>query len=201
MYVETKEKRMNKGMIAVLGVFGIIVIGSFMVAGTFISYFNRDTNLRVLMEAKQTDNQSEFDNVKKKILQVAKVTDKQMESLKEIFVSYADARTSQDSEKMMNWVQEAIPNVDTKTFDNLQNIIVSSRDAFTMRQKELIDLKREHDALIKMFPGNIILGMIMGKKPFEIQIVTSTRTKESFKTGVDDDTDLFESKSKPVLEK
>jgi hypothetical protein len=41
-----------------------------------------------------------------------------------------------------------------------------------------------------MFPSNIILGML-GKKPFEIKIITSSKTEKAFETGKDDDVKLF----------
>jgi hypothetical protein len=90
----------------------------------------------------------------------------------------------------MTWIKESIPNVDVKTFDNLQNIIVSSRDSWTMRQKELVDLSREHEKLLNMFPSGVILKML-GHKSIEIVIVTSTATEEAFKSGKDDNTKLF----------
>lgn len=169
---------------------GIIVLGLVMIGSMFISYNNKEVMLRTTMVAQQLDNTSVFDNMGKKISQVAQVSVKQMEMLKEIFASHAQARTTGGDKQVMTWIKESIPNVDTTTFNNLQNIIVSSRDAWTMSQRKLIDLKREHDQLLQMFPSNIILGML-GKKPFEIKIITSSKTEKAFETGKDDDVKLF----------
>jgi hypothetical protein len=73
---------------------------------------------------------------------------------------------------------------------NLQNTIVSQRDGFKFRQKELIGFKTEHDNLISTFPNNIYASLFNRNK-IDIVIVTSTRTEESFKTGKDDNVDLF----------
>lgn len=185
----------NKGakMKSIIGwsVFGTIVLVFAIIIGSIIGLSNTEVELRTLIEAKQKDNSSEFDNMFKKISQVAQVSSKQMESLKDIFNSYADARSNDGQGKMMSWIQEAIPNVDTTTFNNLQNIITSSRDAWTMRQKELIDLSREHTVMLRRFPAGWILTTFMGRKPIEIVIVTSSRTEESFKTGKDDDISVF----------
>jgi len=94
----------------------------------------------------------------------------------------------------MRWVQESVPNVDLSVYKNLQNIIVGSRDSFTMRQKELLDLKREHDKLLRSFPSNILFGML-GIKEMSVTIITSSKTQEAFKTGKDDDVELFK---KPI---
>lgn len=168
-------------------IIGLVVV---MIGSMFISYNNKEVMLRTTMVAQQLDNTSVFDNMGKKISQVAQVSVKQMEMLKEIFASHARARSSGSDQQVMTWIKESIPNVDTTTFNNLQNIIVSSRDAWTMSQRKLIDLKREHDQLLQMFPSNIILGML-GKKPFEIKIITSSKTEKAFETGKDDDVKLF----------
>lgn len=182
---------MNKGCIVALGVVGIVIIFLFVTVGITIGYFNQEVGLRTTIEQKQVDNKNEFDNMAKKISQVAQVSQKQLEALKDIFNSYAQARTGDgDGGSIMKWVQESVPNVDTSTMNNLQNIIVGSRDSFTMRQKELLDLKREHDKLLRTFPSNFILGMF-GKKPIDVVIVTSSKTEKAFETGKDDDIDVF----------
>ena len=181
---------MSKGLMIGLASVGVVLLSIFMIAGMFISTSNQEATLRVAIEAKQKDNTSEFDNMFKKISQVAQVSSKQMESLKEIFNGYASARTKGGDNQIMTWVKESIPNVDVATFNNLQNIITASRDGWTMRQKELIDLNREHQKLLNIFPSNVILSML-GRKSIEIKIVTSGRTDKAFETGKDDDTKVF----------
>ena len=125
----------------------------------------------------------------KKISQVAQVTDGQKQALLDIFVQHAKARTGEGPDKaVVKWIHESVPTVDTKTFTQLQNIIVASRDAFTERQRELLDLKREHDNIIDMFPSSLVCG---SRGKIEVVIVTSSRADEAFKTGKDDDTSVF----------
>ena len=161
----------------------LVVVGAF-----WVSTSNGEIRLRNAITAKQVDNTSEFDNCWKKISQVVQVADKDRESLKGIFVDHAKARTTDGGGAIMKWVQESVPNVDSKTFVNLQNIIISSRDSWTQRQKELIDLKREHDNVIDTWPSSMICG---SRGKIDISIVTSSKTKESFRTGEDNDVDLF----------
>jgi hypothetical protein len=192
---------MSKGLIITLGIVGIIVLILFVLGGSVIGTFNREVSLRTTIEQKQIDSKNEFDNLWKKISQVAQVTDAQKNAIKEILVGYADARSQgrDGNGSFINALHEAIPNLDLTTFNNLQNIIVGSRDGFTMRQKELLDLKREHDKLLRTFPSNIILGMF-GRKPIDVMIVTSTKTEKTFETGKDDDVNVFPV-AKPNVEK
>lgn len=134
------------------------------------------------------DNQSEFDNMFKKIGQSMQVTKAQQDSIKEIIVANATARTTSGGE-LIKMVTESIPNIDTKTFQNLQNIIVGSRDSFSFRQKELIGIAEEYNKNLSVFPRNIILGML-GFKKLDPLVITSSHTKEVFSSGEDNEVEL-----------
>jgi len=181
-----------KALVAVGIAVGSILILALVLLFWGIGISNQEVTLRTTIEQKQKDNTSEYDNMWKKISQVAQVTDAQKNALKEIFEGYAKARTGEgnDSGMIMKWIKESVPNVDTSTFNNLQNIIVSSRDGFTFRQKELLDLKREHDLILRKFPSSLVLSML-GRKPIDVTIVTSSRTAAAFETGRDDDVTVF----------
>jgi len=182
---------MSKGWIIAISVVAIMVLGGGILFGTCIGISNEEKSLRNLISAKQTDNKSEFDNMWKKISTTAEVSQGQKEALKEIFESHASARKGQSSGgALATWIQESVPNVDLSTYNNLQNIIVASRDGWTMRQKEIIDMKRTHDNLIDLFPSSMVLGFL-GREKINIQIVTSSRTEESFETGLDDEVSVF----------
>jgi hypothetical protein len=181
----------------VMGIIAFVVIGLMVVVGvgvSFVSTLDSEAGLRTAMESKQKANTADFDNMKKKITQVAQVTTKQMESLKDIFANHAQARAGKDGQggAVMNWIKESIPNIDTSTFKNLQNIIVSSRDSWTMRQKELVDLERQRTQMFRQVYSGIVLNL--GGRRVEditITVVTSASTKEAFATGEDNDTDVF----------
>lgn len=182
---------MRKGWIVAIAIGVVALVVVLVAAVTFVSVYNNEARLRNAITAKQKDNTSEFDNMWKKIFQVAEVPQAQMAALKDIFISYAQARgANTGGGSLATWVKESVPNVDTKTYDNLMNIITASRDRFTQRQKELLDLKREHDNILTTFPSNVVCG-ILGRQPIDVTIVTSTRTEKAFETGKDDDVTLF----------
>lgn len=169
---------------------GLLALGTIL-AITVVSTLNHETRISASIKAKQRDNANEMDGMWKTIDQVAQTTQAQKDALIEIFTGYAKARTGTGAGgSLANWIKEAVPTVDTRTFENLQNIITSKRDGFVMRQKELLDLSREHDQLLRTIPSGWICS-IFGRKPIEVTIVTSTRTENAFQTGKDDDTTLF----------
>ena len=182
---------MNKPLTILVIILVLIlgVLGGGVLYG--ISINNDEVGLRNLIAAKQRDNVSELDNMQKKIEQAAQVAPAQMAALKEVIVGYAAARNGGGDHggAFINAVHEAIPNVDQRTFANLQNIITGSRDAWTQRQKEILDLKRAHDDLRTMFPSSLICG---SRPEIQVQIVTSSRVQADFVKGVDDSTKLFQ---------
>lgn len=177
----------KNGMIILASLITIIVL-SLLIVGMFVSYSNKEIMLRNQITTKQQDNQNEYDNMWKKISQVAQVAEKERQSLMDIFVQYANARSMKSDNLVMTWIKETVPNINSNTYQNLQNIIISSRDNWTMRQKELLDYKREHDNLRMMFPGSLFLA---SREEIKITIITSSRTQETFKTGNDDNVDVF----------
>jgi hypothetical protein len=166
-------------------------------AFTLMSFHNVEVQQRNLITMKQKDNTSEFDNMKKVIREVAQVPDHQFDKLKELFSSYAEARSGGKggNAPIMNWIKEAIPNVDAKTFENLQNIILAKRDGWTQRQKELLDFKRVHDNILDVGFRGLILTKVLGRSKIDVQIVTSGATKRAFETGEDNDMDVFGKKA------
>lgn len=185
---------MKYGLYIGLAIIGVIVaIGAFV--GIYVvSTLNKETGQANALNAKQRDNQSELDNTIKKISQTGQVTVAQKEALKEIIVGHAEERSAgKQGGSLANWIHEAVPNVDTSTFNNLQNLIAASRDRWTMQQKELLDLNREHDNTITMFPSSLVCSLF-GRKKIDVTIVTSTRTEKAFETGVDDDISVFPEK-------
>lgn len=184
-----KKNKRNKKMkwwLILLGIVGAFGLALIVIVSSLIGQFNDAAKLRNQYEAKVVDNSSEFDNMKKKISQVVQVSDVQYDKLKEILVSYADARSTKSDNVMMNWIKESVPNIDTSTYKTIINIITGSRDSWTMRQKELIDISREYNQRLSVFPGNFILPMF-GFQKIVPKVITSSATEKAFETGKDDD--------------
>jgi rubrerythrin len=185
---------MNKAILAALILFGgfCLVAGVALVWG--IGQYNIAVSLRTQYDSKVKANEAGFDNLWKKIQQTAQVTDAQKAALKEIFVSYAEARTGAGGGgELMKWVQESVPNVDVSVYRNLQNIITGSRDEWTRNQVELVDIANSYNLMLARFPSNILLGAL-GFQKIDAKVITSSRTEQAFATGKDDDVDLKLSK-------
>lgn len=190
---------MSKFFIGILSVIGIFIVSILIFVIMYFSYNNSETRIRNAIVAKQRDNTSQLDNTVKVISQNAQVTSEQREALKDVIVGNAEARAgSRGSGNLATLVHEAVPNMDqtTQTYRQLMNTITAARNQWTENQRELLDLSREHNNMLTLQPSAFFCVTLGGKQPIEVTIVTSTRTEESFKTGKDDDTDLFKKSSK-----
>ena len=175
---------MFKWLIGGAAVLAVLVL---VVVVQCVGISNEEIGLRNTITGKQHDNKNEFDNMWKQISQTTQVAKADRESLMKIFNGYASARKTGGDDQIMTWVHESVPNVDTSTYKQLMNIIVSSRNSWTMRQKEILQLKVQHDNLRMKWPGSWILS---GRPEIEVTIVISDRTEKAFETGSDNDTEL-----------
>lgn len=173
--------------VALVTLIGVVLIGLVSV----VTVLNTETDLATRITAKQRDNQNEMDGMWKTISQAAQVTEAQKNALLDIFKGYAGARSSGAAGgSLATWIKESVPNVDVSTYNNLMNVIVSKRDGFVRRQKELLDLSREHNRTLRSIPSGWICS-IFGRKEIPVTIVTSDRTERAFESGKDNNVDLF----------
>lgn len=185
-----KSFNSNVGGTGLFVMLGVVAVTIFL-AVVLMSWSNVERAQRNLIVAKQKDNTSEFDNLKKKINGVVSIPEAKFNALKDIFVEHAQARTSGGNKdgSLMKWVQESVPNVDKAgdIYDQVMNIVVASRDSWTQRQKELLDMKRVHDNIIDLGFRGLFLSQVIGRQKIDVTIVTSVATKRSFETGEDND--------------
>jgi LemA protein len=174
--------------IAIVMVVGILALGLIGVVYG-ISTYNSAAKLKNTYEMKVKSNSGEFDNMWKQISQVTQIADSKKEAFKEVFNGYATARTPEGAGKVMFWVKENAPNLDLSVYDKAQNIIVASRNGWTARQTELVDIAREYNQNLVTFPKNVFLGMF-GFQKIDPKVITSSRTEKAFEDGKDDDVSL-----------
>jgi len=175
-------------VVALLGVFAV-----FGVALGALNFFNTSTTLITQYEAKTDANKADFDNTWKTISQVAQVPSKYKEDFEGVYKTYMESRKGGNTGDgaMLSFLSEAVPHYDAQAlYAKVQVVVESKRESWTMRQKELRDLKRAHDTLVRTFPG-VMYNVVIGHDELEAIMITSTKTEKTFATGLDENTDLF----------
>lgn len=168
---------------------GLLLIGLISV-GLVIQYNNTANVLKNSYEAKLDSNRSEFDNTWKKIKQSSQIPEQKKEAFRQIFTEYANARNGGGENQIMTWVTESAPNIDLNSYDELMNIVVSSRNGWTMRQNELISISEQYNKMLVVFPSNFILKAF-GHKRIVPKVITSEYTEESFSSEREENLEIF----------
>lgn len=172
----------------VLGVFVILfsfIIGLFV---TYISANNEERQLRNLAEAQRGKIEGQYDAMWKIIQQKAEVTDEYKDSFKDIFTGIISGRYSKGDGTLMKWIKESNPNFDSSTYKDLMATIDIKRTEFMNTQNRMIDIIREHRNLCVTAPK---CWFIQDKSDIEYTIISSTKSKSTMTSGIEDDVNLF----------
>ena len=176
---------------------GVIVLIGIIGISMYINKSNQEIDLRERVDAQQQTSEANFDKMYKTITQLAEIPQQfakeSKESFKEIYPALMEGRYQNDrGGALMSWVSEHNPTYDMaavgKLYENLANAIEANRAEFFVEQKKLIDLQREHSALLKKWPGSWFLS---GRDEIEIVVITSANTEKVYTDGQENDINLF----------
>lgn len=169
---------------SIIGVLTIIIIFSMN-----ISIENKEINLRETTIAQNKKCEAYFDKMWKILQQKAGVTDQYKDAFMDIYPKLIEGRYSQGDGSLMKWIQEDNPNFDASMYRDLMKSIEIERTGFFNEQSTLIDMQREHKAYLLKAPNRWFLADEL--KPVEIKIITSSKTDEVYRTGNEEDIELF----------
>jgi len=158
-------------------IFGLVVMG----------YYNREVSLRNQFAAQEKANEAVYDQVWKTISQQAQVTDEYKTGFRQVWAEIVKG-TGGGQAALQVFVNRHNPQFDPRLYLKLMNTIEGQRKEFTNNQKKLIDIKREHDNVRTRFPSRWFVGH---RPELELKIVTSDKTDDAFKTGKDNETNVF----------
>ena len=180
------------GIASILAVISAFVLFGFWWFSSSISYRNQEIALRSRFEATQNSNKVNYDAMWKIISGVAEVPQQYSKDFKDAYSSIlaSGANTSNNSIRGLFATATGmkVPELNPGLYAKVQNVIEAERTKFANNQRELLDIKREHDKLRQSIPASWFIG---STAPLEAKLVTSTRTEKSFDTGVDDDASVF----------
>ena len=169
-------------LIVVAAVLGLgIVIG----AGSFVGVYNTCVEQETSIGAQYKQNQNNYDNFFKSVMETAQVATKYSADLKKVFDRAMTGRYGANGSKATwAWIQEHNPTLDVNVYTKIQQIIESGRANFETNQKLLIDKKAVYNLTLTRFPTNLVAGA-MGFPKIDLtkmDIVTSDDTQKAFDT-------------------
>lgn len=169
---------------SVIGVMVIIILFAMN-----ISIENNEIDLRETTVAQNKRCETYFDKMWKILTQKAGVTIQYKDAFMEIYPKLIEGRYSQGDGSLMKWIQESNPDFDTSLYKDLMKSIEIERTGFFNEQSILIDMQREHKVYLQKAPSRWFLDDNL--KPVDIKVITSSRTDEVYRTGKEDDIELF----------
>lgn len=191
----TKQLGIIIGVALVIGFLGLMV---------YMAKFNIKKEAGQLKNAYNSQlkvNENRFNSMWKIIKTEAKIPEKYKDAIKEVLVANNTSKYGANGYQqggLMNVLQEANPNFNDAMYQRLMNIIESEMKAFERDQNTLIGIAQQYNDLLLTWSAQTFLDDLT---PMEAKIVTSTKTKKAFETGVDDDTDIFEDEKKDTVSK
>ncbi|MBN3376237.1 hypothetical protein CF087_20590 [Clostridium botulinum] len=170
--------------ITLLSIFAMFLF----VGGTILNHRNHMVALEERVNAQYSDNKSSYDNMWKKFKEATQITDIQAEKMKDVYKDIITGRYN-DTKLLFKAVKEDNPKLDQSTFTNLQNEIMSSRNAFNNNQKQMSDIIREYNTYVRK---NFITATLLNYKTKDTKdfITTSEKTEKAFDTKKDDEIKL-----------
>ncbi len=177
---------MNKTLAIVLAVVVSLVILPVVVGFTsYVSYGNRGNEYESALNNIQRNNENILAQYGQKIQEAAQVPTMQTDALKELFSESNKARYGVDGSKaMFQMLKEQNPNLDQKTFVQLQRMIEAGRDQFQVNQTKLLDIRRSYERDLGYFWSGFwmkLAGYPKGELS-RFDIVSTDRASEAFRT-------------------
>lgn len=179
---------MNK-LILIIGISLLSIGGIF--ALMYVGANNKEVKLAEQITAQKQVCEAFYDKLWKIISQKAQVAEQYKNTFKEIYPQLISGRYANDSGTLMKWIQESNPTFDVSLYKDLSASIEGERAGFFMEQKKLIDLDREHKVLRKTIPSSWFVG---DRPDVKFTIITSDKTEAVYKTGKENNVDVFNTK-------
>lgn len=172
-----------------LGASGLLLTVLF--ASATVGFYNDCVTNEKGIEAQYKQNQNNYDNYTKKVLEVAQVPAMYRDDLTAVTKAAISGRYGANGSKaVFQWLKEQNPNLDPSLYVQIQRVIEAGRNGFEADQKVLLEKKRIYEVSTGTFPNNFIARFFgfPSEKIASMDIVTSSETEDAFKTK----------KSKPV---
>jgi hypothetical protein len=176
---------MSKGVIGlIVGVVAVLVVVGSLVSAYF-SAWTLANELENALGTTYDNNRNILAQYGQKVKEAAQVPSMQAEDLQKVFSGALGARYGSDGSKAtMQWIKEQNPNLDQRTYIQLQRIIEAGRNEFQANQTKMLDKKRVYTTHL----GSPWTGFWMKVAGYpkinlkDIVIVSTERADDAFRT-------------------
>lgn len=170
----------------VLGALGSFMALVVMVVIGYVNFGNNANQFEIIIKAQYKQNQNNYDNGWKEVMEKAQIPDMYTNRLQELYRTAMTGRYGQDGSKaLFQFLQEQNPTLDPEIFRQIQQSIETFRKRFEAEQKTLIAKKQTYETYLYATYAGRFYNMIGGYPRIDLDeydIVTSEKTTEDFKS-------------------
>src|SRR6185312_4205721 len=130
---------MKKTLIIVGAVLASMLVVTVITASVLWGQYKTIVSMEERVTAQHVSNQSNYDNMWKKFVEMTQVTELQAEQFKDVYVGLIEGRY-QDQELLFKFVTESNPQLGTEVYTQLQREISAGRQQFDNNQKKIADI-------------------------------------------------------------
>jgi uncharacterized protein (UPF0333 family) len=178
---------MNKTVLVVLGVVlaALVAIG-LTLFGSYVSAVNYGATAEAGIKAAYTNNQNILAQYSQKVQEVAQVPAMYTEDFTKVTRAAIEGRYGADGSKaVFQWLKEQNPQLDSKVYIKVQQVVESGRDQFQTAQTRLIDEKRVYETALNTFWRGLWLRIAGYPKinMDDYKVITTAQTDATFAAG------------------
>lgn len=188
MVMKNQRGAISTALVAVLIFFGLMlgVVGICLIS--YISGNNNAARMEKGIEAAYKDNQNILANYGQKIQEAAQVPSMQAEDFAKVYKAAIEGRYGADGSKAtFQWLKEQNPNLDTKVYTKLQQLIESGRNQYQAGQTTLLDKCRVYETSQEYFWSGMWMRIAGWPKNPDLKKVctpiVTERAAKAYETG------------------
>lgn len=181
-------KMKNSVSIVLISVVIFIIITAGIVGSSYIGNYNYGNRAEKTIMATWEDNENILSQYSLKVMEIAQVPEIYKNNVKEIVTAEMSGRYGENgSSAMMQWLKEQNPELDSKLYIKVQQVMEAGRNEFQVAQTRLVDQKRIYNTNLGYLWRGFWLR-IAGYPKINLndyKVIVSEHTNEVFDTGID----------------
>lgn len=182
------NKQCGSTLIVMMSIIGVGAVILAILLGSYINAANFGNRTEKALIAKVDDNQNIYANGTQKIIEVAQVPAMYVNDVTKVTQAAIGGRYGADGSKaVFQMLKEQNPQLDSKMYTKIQQVIEAFRDEFKSNQTQMLDMRRSYQTAL----DNVYQGFWMRLAGYpkvdmhQFDIVSTDKAAETFKTKRD----------------
>lgn len=178
---------MNKALVAFVGFLIVVGLGILGISSMYTGAHDKAVDFESNIERLYNASENDLSTYTLKIKEKTQIADIYVSELRSVIGEYFNGKQGVTEKQVLSFIQQHIPNLDSKIYQELMITIESGREAFSNTQKLKIDQCASYTKYRKGFWNSRILdsGTFPGKDVEHwCTVVSDQQTRNAMQTGI-----------------